>query len=116
TDTTASRDDKVAIDSYEPENVRISTQSAVAGILILGDQQFPGWEATVDGHAEPTLTVDNALRGVYLPAGAHTVVFAYKPVSFEAGAVASIMAGAALLLLCLTGRRRTARSLWRSKV
>ena len=32
---------------------------------------FPGWQAQVDGAPAPILTVDHALRGVYLPAGAH---------------------------------------------
>ena len=95
--------------SYEPEAVRISTSSAIAGLLILGDQQFPGWEATVDGRTEPILTVDNALRGVYLPEGSHTVVFSYRALSIQAGAVASITALMALLLLCLIRRRPAAR-------
>jgi hypothetical protein len=107
--TTPSRGDRVTLVSYEPESVRISTSSAIAGLLVLGDQQFPGWEATVDGRAEPILTVDNALRGVYLPEGSHAVVFSYKPLSFQAGAVASITALMALLLLCLISRRPTVR-------
>ena len=104
-DTTLSRDDKVTIVSYEPETVRISTQSAIPGLLILGDQQFPGWEVTVDGRTDPILTVDNALRGVYLPAGAHAVVFAYEPLSFKVGAAVSIAALSVLLLLFFVRRR-----------
>jgi hypothetical protein len=104
-DTSASRGDQVSVVSYEPENVEISTQSAIAGVLILSDQQFPGWETTVDGEAEPILTVDNALRGVYLPAGSHSVVFAYKPLSFQTGAGVSIAGILALILLCLKRRR-----------
>jgi hypothetical protein len=97
-DTTASRGDNVHIVSYQPESVRISTQSAIAGLLILGDEQFPGWEVSVDGRTEPILTVDNALRGVYLPSGAHSVIFIYRPVTLQAGVLASFIA---LLLLAV---------------
>ncbi len=101
-DTTASRDDHVTIVSYQPESVRISTQSAIAGLLILGDQEFPGWEVSVDGQAEPILTVDNALRGVWLPSGAHTVVFIYRPVTLQAGILASFI-GLLLLAVLFSG-------------
>jgi hypothetical protein len=109
-DTTLSRDDQVTVVSYEPENVQISTRSAITGVLILSDQQFPGWEVSVDGQAEPILTADDALRGVYLPAGSHTVEFAYKPLTVQAGAAVSILGVVALVLLCVERRRPAARA------
>ncbi len=78
--------DQVSITTYAPEQVTIRTDSPAAGVLVLADQAFPGWEATVDGQAAPIVTADHALRGVYLPAGAHTVVFTYRPGSFVLGA------------------------------
>ncbi len=86
--------DTVTVTQYAPEAVAIRVQSAAAGILILSDETFPGWQATVDGTAAPILTVDYGLRGVYVPAGTHTVRFVYAPVSVQRGALIS---GAALL-------------------
>ena len=61
--------------TYKPETVQVATTSQIAGLLMLGDEQFPGWEASVDGQPAPILTADEALRAVYVPAGSHTVTF-----------------------------------------
>ncbi len=103
--------DQVSITAYAPEQVTIATNSPAAGVLVLADQAFPGWEATVDGQAAPIVTADHALRGVYLPAGAHTVVFTYAPNSVRLGA-----AGSALGLLVLAGLIAVPRLRRRSEV
>ena len=86
---------------YEPETVQIATSSSIAGLLILSDEEFPGWVATVDGHEAPIVTADNALRSVYLPPGAHTVVFSYRPLAFQVGAVVSLAAFMLLSILAI---------------
>ncbi|MGI8588913.1 MAG: hypothetical protein ACR2M0_14705 [Chloroflexia bacterium] len=78
--------DTVSITRYEPEHVEITADSPEAGLLILSDQAFPGWEAAVDGRPAPIITVDHALRGVYLGVGRHRVEFDYRPASFAWGA------------------------------
>ncbi|HUS14938.1 MAG TPA: YfhO family protein [Chloroflexia bacterium] len=102
--------DQVTITRYEHEAVAITTNSAAAGVLVLADQAFSGWTATVDGAPTPILTADHALRAVALPSGTHTVRFAYEPLAFTAGAAVS--AGTLLVLLALAashGRRRRAQ-------
>ncbi|MDQ2810037.1 MAG: YfhO family protein [Chloroflexota bacterium] len=89
--------DRVTITRYAPEAVDIAADSPAAGVLILADQAFPGWQATVDGQPAPILTADHALRGVYLSAGTHTVQFRYRPASFAWGAAITALAGLGLL-------------------
>jgi uncharacterized membrane protein YfhO len=71
---------------------------------MLSDEAFPGWVATVDEHEVPTITADNALRSVYLPPGAHTVVFSYRPLAFQVGAVVSLAAFTLLSILAILSR------------
>ncbi len=97
--------DSVTITRYDPEAVDIAVSSPAAGVLILADQAFPGWEAAVDGQPAPILTADHALRGVYLPAGAHTVQFRYRPASFAWGAVITALTGLGLVGLTAWPRR-----------
>jgi hypothetical protein len=104
TDTSPSRSDQVTIVKYEPETVQIATSSSIAGLLMLSDEAFPGWVATVDEHEVPTITADNALRSVYLPPGAHTVVFSYRPLAFQVGAVVSLAAFTLLSILAILSR------------
>jgi hypothetical protein len=102
--------DQVTILDYQPEQVNISSTSPAPGLLLLSDQAFPGWVATVDGQPAPILTADHALRAVYVPAGHHTVRFAYQPGSFLLGA--AITGGTLLLLglIGLAGWRRAGRT------
>ena len=92
------RSDAVQITRYAPEDVEIAARNSAAGLLVLSDQVFSGWAATLDGRPVPILTADHALRAVYLPAGAHQVRFVYQPAAFYLGAGVS---GAALGLLIL---------------
>jgi hypothetical protein len=92
------------ITTYLPERVEIATSSRQAGILVLSDLAFPDWEATLDGSPSPLLTANHALRGVFVPAGEHTVRFEYRPVSFLVGG--AISGAVLLLLLALSAWRR----------
>jgi uncharacterized membrane protein YfhO len=90
--------------------VEIAATTGAPGLLILADQAFPGWEATVDDAPTPILTADHALRAVYLPAGSHTVRFTYAPLAFRAGAALALGALAALLGLLAWPRRPPRRA------
>lgn len=102
---------EVTIERYEPERVVLRTSAARAGLLVLSDNDYPGWNATVDGHDAPVERVDYIFRGVRVPAGAHRVVFRFQPASFMTGAVISLLAllGLAAAALLGWGARRRAR-------
>ena len=53
--------------------------SSPGGLLVLSDQWYPGWTATVDGKSVAILRGDLALRAVALSPGAHQVRFRYQP-------------------------------------
>ena len=82
-----------------PERVVADINSGGAGILVLADLDYPGWRAAVDGHPAPILTADGCLRAVALPAGSHRVVFRYRPDSLYAGAILSLLALGALVVM-----------------
>jgi uncharacterized membrane protein YfhO len=53
----------------------------------------------VDGQEADLLCADAVLRGVYLPAGSHRVVFAYRPAGLAWGVALSLLGlGLALFL------------------
>lgn len=65
---------------YDPQDVVVSVPDASpGGVLVLTDQWYPGWTATVDGRPAPILRADVALRGVAVGPGSHTVEFRYRP-------------------------------------
>ena len=46
---------------------RLSVASKGAAVLVVASQLFPGWEATVDGHATPIRPANLAMRAVVVP-------------------------------------------------
>jgi len=103
----ASAGSKAVIVSMEPEEVRITAYADGAGYLVLTDQYYPGWEATVDGRRVDIFRANFLFRGIPLEAGEHEVVFRYRPKSFMIGAGVSTAGIAALIAWAVCGRARS---------
>ncbi len=71
----------VAIVNYADNSVEIDVNAPKAGILVLHDLFYPGWEVRVDGYKKPVLHANILFRGVEVPAGRHRVVFSFRPMS-----------------------------------
>jgi Bacterial membrane protein YfhO len=67
--------------------VSASVTTDAAGVLVLADPWYPAWRVTVDGKRSELLRLDHAFRGVRVPAGTHTVVFAYQDPLMRGGAI-----------------------------
>lgn len=89
-------------------SVTVELQCDSAGILVVGDSDYAGWQATIDGVPAEVHRVHYVLRGVVVPPGRHTVHFVYRPRSFLLG---SAITGASLLMCgWLSTRRRPSKS------
>ncbi len=98
---------QAVITDYALNHVIIEVDMQTAGFLILGDTYYPGWRATVDGQRTPVYRADYLLRGVYVPAGQHTIRFSFLPTDFVAGAsVSGLTLLVAMGLLWWTWRAR----------
>jgi hypothetical protein len=84
---------KVEIVAYEGERVALDVESDRAGLLVLHDLYYPGWEALVDGRPAPIVKANILFRGVPTPQGRHRVEFLFRPFSPTnlASAAASLM-------------------------
>jgi hypothetical protein len=85
----------VSITGYKPQEVTITVDSQAAGLLVLSDAYYPGWVATLDGEPTRVYRANSVMRGVFVPAGEHEVVFRFRPTSWP---VALIIAGFSLLI------------------
>ncbi|MAG36022.1 MAG: hypothetical protein CL878_07250 [Dehalococcoidia bacterium] len=92
-----------------PERVTVETSATRPGILVLTDTYYPGWRATVDGRPANLLRANYLFRGVYVPAGAHQVEFAYHPAPFQRGLLVSGLALVAALAILVWPRALRAR-------
>jgi hypothetical protein len=65
----------------------ITITTKTAGLLVVSDQYYPGWDAVIDGQQVPIYAVDGILKGVFLDSGTHKIKFEYKPLSFLIGII-----------------------------
>jgi hypothetical protein len=95
---------------YTPQRVEIAAESERGGTLVLTDLDYPGWRVEVDGRPAVGVVVDGMLRGVAVPAGAHTVTWSYRPASFFWGAGISAVSLVVLALFAYLPRPATSKS------
>lgn len=93
----------VRIIESAPARVRLATETAAAGWLVLTDTWFPGWRARVDGADTTLWRADHAFRAVQVPAGRHQVEMSFEPVSLRLGAALTVLAGLLVAALAAPG-------------
>jgi hypothetical protein len=103
-DASGSRTD---ITRYEPNRVNLQTHSSSNSVLVLSENDYPGWRVYVDGQSADLLRVNYAQRGVLVPGGDHQVSFVYRPWSVMGGFLVSLFAAIGLVLLV---RRKSERA------
>jgi uncharacterized membrane protein YfhO len=96
----------VQIARHEPNWVELKVVQERAGLLVLTDPYYPGWQAAIDGQAAPIHRVNHDLRGVFVPAGTHTVVFSYRPLSVLIGAILATASLIAVMAVMIAERRK----------
>ncbi len=97
----------VEISEMSANRVTVQSDSPIAGKVVLGDLDYPGWVCQVDGLAlsrEDGRVITHQRHGidraVEVPAGAHEIVWVYQPRSLYYGLVVSLLAATQLLLAC----------------
>jgi hypothetical protein len=76
----------------DPENLLIKVTTNKDAMLVLSDNDFPGWKAVVDGAAQQIYRANFSFRAVEVSAGSHEVRFEYDPPQLKQGGVLSIAA------------------------
>jgi hypothetical protein len=86
---------------------RVSTRTPC--VLVVSEQYYPWWRATVDNTSVPVARVNYAMVGVPVPAGVHRVRLSIRPTSVWIGttiSVASLFVWLGLVVSVWRSRRR----------
>jgi len=94
----------VEVTQYAPERIVVRADVSAPGWLVLGEWDYPGWQARVDGRRQAIYRADVGLRAVPVAAGQHLVEFRFRPASVHVGAAISLLALAASLALIIVAR------------
>ena len=95
----------VNIVKRDPSEVEFQVDLNSAAVVELTELMFPGWSVTVDSKDAVSETNSGFGRLVKVDAGLHTVRWTYRPRSFQAGLLISVVAAIAMGLLCVRVRR-----------
>jgi len=74
-----------------PNRLVLDVQASGPALVVLSENWFPAWKASVDGASAPVLRADHTLRAVPVPAGTHRVELWYASTQLTASLVLSIL-------------------------
>jgi hypothetical protein len=90
-----------------PEHLEIDCNCPSDGVIVLNDQFYPGWEATLDGKKAIIIRANMMFKALAVPAGAHHIVYEYRPRSLSLALLASIAALVFLFVaICFSHSKR----------
>ncbi len=86
--------------AYAPGHLTYSATTANGGTAVFSEVYFPwGWHATIDGKPAEIGRVNYILRALNVPAGHHTIEFAFNPESVSRSVAAARVAVIAIYIL-----------------
>ena len=94
------------VSEHHPERVVIQVRAPGAGLLVLTDTHFPGWQVEVDGEEREILRANGLYRAVAVGGGTHRIVFEYRPASFRRGVGLSLASLATLVGVAVVAASR----------
>jgi Bacterial membrane protein YfhO len=94
----------IVADHAEVLTLRVNANGR--GFLVVSDQLYPGWEATVNDAPAPIMKANYAFRLVRVPAGTSNVVFRYRPLSLRLGIWVSTATAVVVVVLLAIGLTR----------
>jgi len=87
------------------DRITADVNAAGSGYLVVADaMQDKGWTVTIDGTKSKIVNADDAMVGVFVPAGQHRVSFSYRAPGQLAGAALTLIALVIMLSISLGAR------------
>lgn len=94
----------INVEVYQPNYIKYKTNNSNAGFAVFSEIYYPkGWKVTIDGKEANFTRVNYILRGMEVPAGAHTIEFKFDPDVVKTGSSISLASSAVLAILLAIG-------------
>ncbi len=92
----------ISLDEYRANYLKYTTSSSKEGVAVFSEIWYgPEWQAYIDESPVEHARVNYVLRGLKVPAGAHTVEFKLNSKAYNTGSLVNTAASALTILLAL---------------
>jgi hypothetical protein len=96
--------EQVQITHYGSNEITLAVNSSAPALVVLSEIWYPGWQATVNGVAQPVWQANGALRAISVPGGQSTVLLNFAPWSWRLGLAGLVIGCLFLLIVGMNGR------------
>jgi hypothetical protein len=94
----------ISLTKFDNDKMEYSSNAATPQFAVFSEIYYPyGWNAYIDGKKVDYIKANYALRGLAVPAGKHSIIFAFEPASYKKGMTISYAGSFAVALLVLGG-------------
>lgn len=103
---------RASVERFSPESmtVRLDAPAPAGSALVVSENFYPGWQATVQGKSVPVHRANYTLMGIALPHGATRIDLSFRSQPYETGKLVTLLALAAALALTIAGALRARRA------
>ena len=94
----------ITLSSYKPNELTYESNAKSEQLAVFSEIYYnvrDEWVVTIDGKAAPLLRADYVLRALRVPAGRHTILFKFDPVSVSTGHTIDLISSILLVVLIL---------------
>lgn len=96
---TAPADATISLTAYRPDHLVYEYEASEEALAVFSEVWYDkGWNAYVDGEAQPIIRANYLLRALQLPEGSHQVEFKFEPRSYHVGETISLIASLLMVL------------------
>ncbi|MEI9947351.1 MAG: YfhO family protein [Chitinophagaceae bacterium] len=94
----------ITLAKFDNDEIEYSADCRSAQFAVFSEVYYPyGWNAYIDGKKTEYTKTDYVLRGISIPAGKHTVKFAFEPTSYKKGITIAYIGSYLVALFFLGG-------------
>ncbi|MBM3713820.1 MAG: YfhO family protein, partial [Actinobacteria bacterium] len=83
---------------YKNNKIVLKTQSPQDSYLVFSDSYYPGWKAYIDKEETKIYRTNGIIKGIYIPAGNHEIVFSFLPTDFWPGFCVSLISYVSIIV------------------
>jgi len=97
-DSFDTKEAKLQVLQYKNNKIVLKTQSPQDSYLVFSDSYYPGWKAYIDKKETKIYRTNGIIKGIYIPAGNHEVVFSFLPTNFWLGFCVSLISYVSIIV------------------